>query len=163
MLGMAFRFRETFNLQLVCSIMVICISQVNYGFESLGYGVILAIDQFRKQFGVLDPKTNKYDFPTWWLSLFNSCGYLGLFVGVLIGSIVSKRFGRRWCMFSMSIWALVTATLSVTASTSSQILVARVLNCKWLILKLNDENESSSTNLRSLHWHVTFSRAHLPV
>lgn len=33
-------------------------------------------------------------------------------------------------MFTMSIWALVAATIVITSRTPTQILVARVLNCK---------------------------------
>lgn len=32
-------------------------------------------------------------------------------------------------MFSMSIWALVTATITITSRTSKQIMVGRILNC----------------------------------
>lgn len=41
---------------------------------------------------------------------------------------MSKHFGRRWCMFSMSLWGLVTATITVTAKSSDQIMIGRVLN-----------------------------------
>lgn len=43
---------------------------------------------------------------------------------------MSKRWGRRMCMFVMSIWAIVCATLVITSKTKEQILVARILNCK---------------------------------
>lgn len=52
------------------------------------------------------------------------------YVGVIIGSLVSARFGRRCCMFSMSCFALVTATIAVTSVHREQILVARILNCE---------------------------------
>ena len=48
----------------------------------------------------------------------------------MVGSLVSARYGRRMCMFSMSCYALVTATIAITSTTREQILAARVLNCK---------------------------------
>lgn len=49
--------------------------------------------------------------------------------GLLIGSLVSQRYGRRVCIFSMSCYALVTATITVTSQSKGQILAARILNC----------------------------------
>jgi SP family sugar:H+ symporter-like MFS transporter len=34
------------------------------------------------------------------------------------------------CMFTMSLWAIITATIAITSKHPSQILAARVLNCK---------------------------------
>lgn len=81
MFRMNFKFQETFNLQLTASIFVICISQINYGFDNLGYATIQSIDRFQEEFGVWDPKKETYVLPTQWLSMFNSFGFLGLFVG----------------------------------------------------------------------------------
>lgn len=58
------------------------------------------------------------------------------FVGVLIGGWVCDRFGRRWCMFSMSIYALGTATIAVTSNTREQIMAARVLNYVYVGMEL---------------------------
>lgn len=66
-------------------------------------------------------------------------------------------------MFSMSWWALVTATITVTASHREQILMARILNCKLFacldaLLKNIDVNRS-----RCLRWHGTFSSTCLSI
>lgn len=50
--------------------------------------------------------------------------------GTIIGSMISRRYGRRMCMFTMSLWAIVCATLAITSKSPTQILVTRVLNCK---------------------------------
>ncbi len=39
------------------------------------------------------------------------------------------------CVFTMSIWACVAATIVITSKTANQILVARVLNCKLNLTK----------------------------
>ena len=49
------------------------------------------------------------------------------------------------CMFSMSLWAMVAATIAITSKNSNQILVARVLNCEFMlnvqvITDINDPN-----------------------
>ena len=123
--------RGSFNLPLTCTVTAICVSQIAYGFETQGYAAIQALDAFVIQFGQWDPETETYYYPSTWLSMFNAFGLLGLLVGVVIGSMVSKHFGRRWCMFSMSIWGLVTATITITSKTPSQIMVGRVLNCTY--------------------------------
>ncbi|KAI0483331.1 general substrate transporter [Xylariaceae sp. FL0804] len=127
---------NAFNWRLTASIAVICISQINFGFDNSGYSSIQSLDKFEEQFGKWDPKKQTYYLPTQWLSMFNSFGFLGLACGVIIGSMVSKRFGRRWCMFCMSCWALVTATITITSKTSDQIMVSRVLNFIYIGMEL---------------------------
>ena len=39
-------------------------------------------------------------------------------------------------MFSMSVYALITATISVTSQNRDQIMAARILNCKVLLSAL---------------------------
>jgi MFS family permease len=50
--------------------------------------------------------------------------------GLILGSMVSQKYGRRLCMFVMSCYALVTATITVTSQSREQILAARILNCE---------------------------------
>lgn len=50
--------------------------------------------------------------------------------GLVLGSLFSEKYGRRLCMFVMSCYALVTATITVTSQTKEQILAARILNCE---------------------------------
>ncbi|KAL2823878.1 hypothetical protein BDW59DRAFT_162845 [Aspergillus cavernicola] len=58
-------------------------------------------------FGEYNASTGAYEIDSRWLSLFNSLNYIGFAAGVIIGSEISARFGRRWCMFTMSVYALV--------------------------------------------------------
>lgn len=73
--------RGTFNVPLTYSIFVICISQLNYGFETQGYAVIQSLNAFAKQFGEWSPELQTYYLPSAWLSMFNSFGLLGLAFG----------------------------------------------------------------------------------
>ena len=88
------------------------------------------MEPFQRQFGEWNEATGMYRISPSWLSLFNSLNYIGYAAGVIIGSLCAERFGRRWCMFVMSAWALVPAALAVSSATREQIMVARVLNCK---------------------------------
>lgn len=62
--------------------------------------------------------------------------YADLVVGVIAGSFISARWGRRWCMFVMSVYALGTATISVTSFHREQIMAARILNYVYVGMEL---------------------------
>ncbi|CAG9998483.1 unnamed protein product [Clonostachys byssicola] len=125
-----------FNKSLTLSVVLIAISTFNYGFDNQAFATTQAMDHFQRQFGELDPATGDYSLPSSWLALFNSLMYLGFTAGVLIGGWVCDRFGRRWCMFSMSIYALGTATIAVTSNTREQIMAARVLNYVYVGMEM---------------------------
>jgi SP family sugar:H+ symporter-like MFS transporter len=55
----------------------------------------------------------------------------------MLGSWVSSHWGRRMCMFSMSIWACVAATIVITSKTRDQILVGRVMNYIYIGMELS--------------------------
>ncbi|KAJ5655253.1 hypothetical protein N7507_007203 [Penicillium longicatenatum] len=120
--------RESFNTRLTLSVLLIAISQFNFGFDQQEFASAQAMDAFAKQFGKYNAETRTYALPTTWLSFFNGFNYLGQALGVVIGSMISKRYGRRMCMFTMSCWACVAATVVVTSRSPNQILVGRVLN-----------------------------------
>jgi SP family sugar:H+ symporter-like MFS transporter len=149
--------RKFFNARLGLACSLIALSSFNYGFDNQAFASTQAMDPFAKQFGVLNSKTGLYALEAWWLSLFNSLNYIGFGAGmnihflneppfgipadtinsgVIIGSLVSARFGRRWCMFSMSLYALVTATICVTSNTREQIMAARILNYVYVGMEL---------------------------
>ena len=49
--------------------------------------------------------------------------------GLLVGSYVSNRWGRRMCVFAMSVWGICSAAIIVTAKSRDHLLAGRVLNC----------------------------------
>ncbi|KAL1801703.1 hypothetical protein ACET3X_002045 [Alternaria dauci] len=127
---------ESFNTRLALGCLLIASSSFNYGFDNQAYATSQAMDAFAKQFGVLNPTTGHYVLEPSWLSLFNSLNYIGFAAGVLFGSFIANRYGRRWCMFSMSIYALGTATLGVTAQNRDHIMAARILNYVYVGMEL---------------------------
>ncbi|KXJ90387.1 general substrate transporter [Microdochium bolleyi] len=128
--------RETFNTRLTMGILLITFSQMNFGFDQQGFSASQAMDSFARQFGDYDPAKKTWALSAVWLSWFNGINYLGQATGVVLGSWVSNRFGRRMCMFSMSLWAIVCAVLVVTSKTREQILVARILNYIYIGMEL---------------------------
>ncbi|GAM36936.1 hypothetical protein TCE0_022r06424 [Talaromyces pinophilus] len=128
--------RQSFNTKLTLTVLLITFSQFNFGFDQQGFSATQAMNAFQKQFGVYNAKSKTYRLNPAWVSYFNGFIYLGQAFGVVVGSYISKRFGRRMCMFIMSIWALVCATLVITSKTANQILVARVLNYIYIGMEL---------------------------
>ncbi|KAH7011328.1 hypothetical protein EDB80DRAFT_749804 [Ilyonectria destructans] len=108
--------RETFNSALTLTILLIAVSQFNFGFDQLDFKV--------------------YFLESWWLSLFTSLRYIGFGSGILIGSTVSKHFGRRMCMFSMSVWSCIATTIIITSKNRNQILAARILAYIYIGMEL---------------------------
>lgn len=125
-----------FNRRLFLSVLLIAVSQFNYGFDNQAFAQTQAMDAFTRQFGEYNAKTKKYALPTSWLSLFNSTPYAGFAVGLYVGSIVSARYGRRMAMFCMSIYALMSATVVITAQTPGHIMAGRILNYVYIGMEL---------------------------
>jgi sugar porter (SP) family MFS transporter len=128
---------QHFNKRLGLACLLIAVSTFNYGFDNQGFATTQAMTAFTKRFGVQNKKTKVWALETYWLSLFNSLMYIGFGSGVIIGSLISRRFGRRACMFTMSVYALATATIAVTSRNRDQILAARVLNYVYIGMELS--------------------------
>ncbi|KAJ5110665.1 hypothetical protein N7532_001200 [Penicillium argentinense] len=126
-----------FNRTLALSCTLIAISQINYGFDNQAFSTTQSMTAFTKQFGDYDAETDEYAIPASFLSLLNSLNYIGFAVGLMIGSLISQKYGRRRCMFAMSCYALVTATITVTSQTKAQILAARILNYIYVGMELS--------------------------
>ncbi|KAG5766783.1 hypothetical protein H9Q72_005155 [Fusarium xylarioides] len=134
-MGVFTKFRF-FNRRLALSCVLIAVSTFNYGFDNQAFATTQAMDAFDKQFGVWNEKTGTYILEPSWLSLFNSLNYIGFAAGVLVGTWISSRWGRRWCMFVMSVYALGTATIAVTSFHREQIMAARILNYVYVGMEL---------------------------
>lgn len=142
-----------FNRTLFLSVLLIAVSQFNYGFDNQAFAQTQAMDSFDRQFGEYDASTGTYALSTQFESLLNGIPFLGFAVGMditeqlresgrtgsltlpilglIIGSLVSARYGRRMTMFCMSVYALISATVVITSKTRGQILAGRTLNCAY--------------------------------
>ncbi|KAF4914517.1 High-affinity glucose transporter ght1 [Colletotrichum viniferum] len=128
---------QHFNARLAASVLLIALSQFNYGFDNQAFTSTQAMDAFERQFGEHDPATKAYAIPTYFLSLLNSLNYIGFAIGLVVGSLTSARFGRRTTMFVMSVYALISATVVVTSTRKEQILVGRILNYVYVGFELS--------------------------
>ncbi|KAH8895355.1 general substrate transporter [Thozetella sp. PMI_491] len=134
-MGVFHKFRF-FNRRLALACAIIAVSTFNYGFDNQAFASTQAMDAFEKQFGVYNAKTGAYALEPYWLSLFNSMNYIGFAIGVIAGSMIASRWGRKRCMFIMSLYAIVTATIAVTSQNRSQIMAARILNYVYVGIEL---------------------------
>ncbi|RFN43345.1 sugar transporter [Fusarium flagelliforme] len=117
--------RQNFNRKLGLTVMLLCISQFNYGFDIAAFNNMQAMPAFNKQFGDFNPKTHRYELPTSYLSLFNSLQFIGYLIGIVGGSWISKKYGRRVCIITMSLLSLIWTTISITSKNRWQIMVGR--------------------------------------
>ncbi|KAJ5770707.1 uncharacterized protein N7511_002758 [Penicillium nucicola] len=136
MLGQ-YNIRRYFNQRLALSCSLVALSSFNYAFDNQGFAQAQAMDAFAKKFGVYSTATDTWTLDTQWKSYFNGLPYLTFACGVVIGSMISARFGRRWCMCIMSIYALATAAVVTTSQTKEQILAARILNYIYIGMELS--------------------------
>lgn len=167
-----YNVRKYFNQRLALSCSLIALSSFNYAFDNQGFAQTQAMDAFTKKFGVYSSVTDSWTLDTQWKSYFNGLPYLtfacGMICwdnlsvtanqasGVIIGSIISAQFGRRWCMFTMSIYALATATIVTTSQTKEQILASRILNC-------GSAKHARWTDLTSLDIYIGMELSVVPV
>lgn len=83
MLGLShLALSDTFNRQLILTVLLIAISQFNFGFDQQGFSSTQAMDAFERQFGEWDAKKRQWYLPTIWKSLFNSLQYIGFGTGM---------------------------------------------------------------------------------
>jgi MFS transporter, SP family, sugar:H+ symporter len=74
-------FWHYFNRRLALSVTLIAFSQFNYGFDNQAFATTQATNAFAAQFGTYDAKSKAYILQPYWLSLFNSCPYVGFAIG----------------------------------------------------------------------------------
>lgn len=59
-------------------------------------GNFLALDAFKRQYGVLDTATNQYVVVTKWQSALQVSGQLGALIGVFLAGPLTSRIGYRY-------------------------------------------------------------------
>lgn len=77
-------FRDLFNRRLLFTVVVLALSQFNFGFEGNAFSNIQAMDSFIQDFGQEQPDGTTM-LETQWLSFFNGFSIVGFAVGKHIG------------------------------------------------------------------------------
>ena len=90
-----------------------------------------------RRFGWCDDAGNNCALQSWFLSLSNSITFVPFAIGLTIGTYVQNKYGRRWVVFSMSLWALFSACLIVSAQTRAWMITARALNYFYVGMELS--------------------------
>lgn len=130
------RVGGAFNGRLLFSCIIIMLSQVNFGIDTTAFSTTQAMSAFEKKFGVYRPSLKRYAIEPYFLSLLNSLTYIGQVFGLLLGSYIARRWGRRMSFFVMCVWAWISAILLVTAQHKEQVLIGRILNFVYVGMEL---------------------------
>lgn len=71
---------STFNRTLTLTVLLITVSQFNFGFDQQGFSTTQAMDAFQENYGVYNEEKGRHLEPVW-LSYFNAFNYLGQAAG----------------------------------------------------------------------------------
>lgn len=118
---------KAFNGRLLFSCLLIALAQVNFGMDQAAFGSTQAMIPFEEKFGIYDETTKAYIIEPKFLSYLNSFPYMGFAFGLVQGSFVSSKFGRRIAIFVMCVWSVVGATILITSNSRPQILTGRII------------------------------------
>jgi MFS transporter, SP family, sugar:H+ symporter len=121
-------FFRNFNGRLLYTVSILMLSQINFGADISTFSSTQAMDAFEKRFGQYNPETDSYALNPVYLSLLNSLTYIGQVAGVLLGGYIGRKKGRKWSLYVMCFWAILSAVLLVSAKSRAQLLVGRILN-----------------------------------
>ncbi|KAJ5604620.1 sugar transport protein [Penicillium lagena] len=121
---------------LILSTALLVISAFNYGFSDQAFASCQAIEAFIRQFGRYDKVLEAYEAPPLFTALYNSLKAGTQIIGVFVGSWISDRWGRRMCVFVMSVYALGSASVVISAQNDGQILAGRALHYVYLGMQL---------------------------
>ncbi|KAH8838822.1 hypothetical protein MCOR27_000508 [Pyricularia oryzae] len=125
-----------FNGALTYAVVLIAVSQINFGLDQGIFSNTQAMPHFYRQFGAPDPKTGKYALDPVFLSLLNSLPFICFFLGLVQGSYISNKWGRRTSMHVMCVWALISAAVCVSARGRVQVVAGRMINYIYIGMEL---------------------------
>ncbi|KAJ5107210.1 general substrate transporter [Penicillium angulare] len=128
--------KKEFSSVLLFSTALLALSAFNYGLSDQAFSSCQAMDSFIRQFGKYDASTDAWAIPALYTSMYNSIKAAGQIVGVFIGGYVSNTWGRRMCIFTMSIYALGSASVIISATTQAQLQSGRALHYIYLGMQL---------------------------
>lgn len=125
-----------FNGALTYAVVLIAVSQINFGLDQGIFSNTQAMPHFYRQFGAPEPKTGKYALDPVFLSLLNSLPFICFFLGLVQGSYISNKWGRRTSMHVMCVWALISAAVCVSARGRVQVVAGRMINYLYIGMEL---------------------------
>ncbi|RYP77133.1 hypothetical protein DL771_001423 [Monosporascus sp. 5C6A] len=124
------------NGRLLYACGLIALSQVNFGMDQGAFNGIQAIDAFICKFSALNEWTGQYKLETYYLSLLNCLTYIGFVFGLVTGNYISRRWGRKRCMFIMCAWAIFGPIILLTPHTRQQMLAGQIVAYVYVGMEL---------------------------
>ncbi|KAH7152833.1 general substrate transporter [Dactylonectria macrodidyma] len=128
-------FGDVFNKRLLFTVVVLALSQFNFGFETSAFSNIQAMDHFILDFGTEGPDGVPALSSTW-LSLFNGFSVVGFALGVILGNRLTEKYGRRFTVRFMCCWTIVCTTIIITSRSRDQMMAGRALNYLYIGMEL---------------------------
>ncbi|KAH7141279.1 hypothetical protein B0J13DRAFT_503559 [Dactylonectria estremocensis] len=124
-------FGDVFNKRLFFTVVVLALSQFNFGFETSAFSNIQAMDHFILDFGTEGPDGVAV-LSSNWLSLFNGFSV----VGVILGNRLTEKYGRRFTVRFMCCWTIICTTVIITSRSRDQMMAGRALNYLYIGMEL---------------------------
>ncbi|KAF4180769.1 hypothetical protein CNMCM8694_007768 [Aspergillus lentulus] len=104
------------------------LSSAGFGFDSGWWSGIMSSSQFARTFGSFDPVQQRWSLTSNQQSLGTGLGYAGVILGLLCGSPLNKRLGRKRCLWIQSFVVAVGVTIESTTQTSyAQFIVGKAV------------------------------------
>ncbi|KAB8076582.1 general substrate transporter [Aspergillus leporis] len=104
------------------------LSSAGFGFDQAWWASIMSSDQFNQRFGGYDPGQQKWVLSSQKQSIGTGLGYVGVILGVICGTPVNERFGRKMTLIIQSFIVAVGVIIESTCKTSyAQFVVGKAL------------------------------------
>ncbi|KAF6799509.1 sugar transporter [Colletotrichum musicola] len=112
---------------LIGAMFVLLFSVFTFGFETAVVATVQAMNHYEKQFGERNTKTGKFFISAPRLAYLNSFPLITYGIGIVIGSLISERWGRRIVVAVMNVVCVGGVVLSCLAKTYQQALGGRLV------------------------------------
>lgn len=90
------------------------VSSAGFGFDQGWWASMMSLTQFNRHFGSYDPAQQAWSLSNRQQSLGTGLGYVGVILGLVCGTPLNERLGRRNSLWVQS--AVVTAGVAIEAS-----------------------------------------------
>ncbi|GMF75385.1 unnamed protein product [Aspergillus oryzae] len=104
------------------------LSSAGFGFDQAWWSAIMSLDQFLRRFGSYDPAQEKWILSSRNQSIGTGMGYVGVILGVICGTPLNERFGRKMTLYIQSFAVAVGVIIESTCTTSyAQFVVGKAI------------------------------------
>ncbi|KAB8068534.1 general substrate transporter [Aspergillus leporis] len=94
------------------------LSSAGFGFDQAWWASIMSSDQFAQRFGFFDPTQKIWTLSAREQSIGTGMGYVGVILGLICGTPLNERFGRKMTLLIQSIVVTIGVIIESTCQTS---------------------------------------------